>query len=234
VTVIDQPPLEEAILQHSMSLFEKNEALFIEVYGSEENFLAHVGVKGMKWGVRKEEEPGAGRSGGGGRGGLSPRNQKLVTAAAVAGTVAVGALLLSRGNINVWNSTSTKIAMGGARASGSILGKTGSVIVKTGAKTTTGLAKGGFKTGKVLGRVGGKAAIGAGRSAAQGVANNGRTIFDNVLKPSAKMTTKLSSGAMFKLTGRGTPFVREVVKRPLSLNPIDILLNTRGDFKRRK
>lgn len=210
----DKPPLGEAYLEHIYEL---------------ENSLGHNGIKGMKWGVRKPEEPGTGRTKGSG---LSPRNQKLVTAAAIAGTVAVGAILLSRGNVSVWNSTSNKIVMGGAKMSGKIVGKTGKVLVKSSVKTAKVTGKVGFKTGKIAGKLAGRAGVGAAKGIATATANGGQNFFNNTLKPSGQMTARISSAASHKLTGYGTPWVSEAVKRPMSLNPVALLLNTRADFKR--
>lgn len=204
--------------------------LLKEAYFDHINSLSHNGIKGMKWGVRKPEEKGAGRSGGG----LSSTNQKLVTAAFIAGTVAVGAILLSRGKVPVWNSTSNKIVMGGARMSGRILGKTGSVLIRGSAKTATVTSKVAFKTGKVAGKLAGRGAIGAAKGVATATANGGSNFYTNFLKPSGAMTAKVSSAASHKLTGYGTPWVSEAVKRPMSFNPVDLLLNTRADFKRGK
>lgn len=194
-------------------------------------YLAHFGVKGMRWGHRKPEEQAAPR-----RSGMSPRNQKLVTAAFVAGTVAVGAVMLSRGNVSVWNSTSNRIALGGAKMSANILGKTGKVIVKGSAKTAKVVGKAGFKAGvgttKVSSRLAARAAVGASRGIATSAATNGSKFYKEILAPTGRNTTKLGSAAMFRLTGIGTPWVSSAPVRRMSLNPVSLLLNTRGDLPR--
>lgn len=194
-------------------------------------YLEHMGVKGMRWGHRKAPEEGAPR-----RSGLSPRNQKLVTAAAVAGTIAVGAVLLSRGNVSVWNSTSNRIAFGGARMSANILGKTGKVVVKGSAKTAKVVGKAGFKAGvgttKVTSRLAARAAVGASKGLATSATTNGAKFYKEILAPTGRNTTKLGSAAMFKLTGIGTPWVSSAPVRRMSLSPVDLLLNTRADRPR--
>lgn len=200
-----------------------------------EVYLEHDGVKGMRWGYRKREEPSGPRQRGAPAApkskGMSPRNQKFVTGAAVLGTVAIGAVLLSRGNVSVWNSGATKIALGGAKASGKIIGKTGSVIVKGSAKTAMVTGKVALKTGTVAGKAAARGSVAAGKGIATSARTNGANLFETVIKPSAKMSTRLGSGAMFKLTGRGTPFVAETLQRKTSFNPVDILLNTKADYK---
>jgi hypothetical protein len=212
--------------------------------------LEHFGVPGMRWGYRKPEEVGPGRQSSGravavpgatraqrapaAKRGLSSRNQKLVTAAAIAGTIAVGAILLSRGNVSVVNGSTARIAASGAKLSGKILGKTGKVLVKSSAKTAKIGAKVGFKTGKVGGKLAGKAAVGASKAAGRAAAQNGTDFYKNVMVPSGRGTTKVGSAAMFKLTGKGTPWVTSNVNKPMSLNPVNLLLNTRGDVRRKR
>lgn len=223
-----------ASIAHSQMLFSKHETLFTEVFGSEENYLNHFGVKGMKWGVRKAEETGPGRQK---SSGLSPRNQKAITAAFAVGLTVGAAVLAKKGaNVTVWDSRSTKILLSGAKASTSILGRTGSVLVRSGAKTVKVGSKVGFKTTKVAGRLGGRLAISGTKAAGRAMATNGQNFYNDFLKPSANMTARLGSHISYKLTGRGTPIVAEVVKSKASFNPIDILLNTRSDktlFKNR-
>jgi hypothetical protein len=191
-------------------------------------YLAHFGIKGMKWGQRKAPEEGAPR-----RPGLSSRNQKLVTAAFVAGTVAVGAVMLSRGNVSVWNSNSNRIALGGAKMSASILGKTGKVVVKGSAKTAKVVGKAGFKVGtgtaKVTGKLAAKATVAASKAAAESAVTNGSKFYKEILAPAGRNSTKLGSAAMFKLTGIGTPWVSSAPVRRMSLSPVELLLNTRAD-----
>lgn len=228
MTVIDAPPLGESIqsIAHSQMLFSKHETLFTEVFGSEENYLNHFGIKGMHWGQRKPEEQGTGRR----RMGLSPNNQKAVAAAFAVGITIGAAVLAKKGaNVTVWNSTSTKTLLAGARASNSILGKIGKVLVRSGTKTATVGSKVGFKTAKVGGKLGGKLIVSGGKAAGRAAVQNGSNFYKDLLKPSARMTERLGSHLAYKLTGRGRPIVAEVVKSKATLNPIDVLLNTRSD-----
>lgn len=194
-------------------------------------YLAHFGVKGMRWGHRKPVEEGAPR-----RSGLSSKNQKLVTAAFVAGTIAVGAVMLNRGNVSVWNSSSNRIALGGAKMSANILGRTGKVVVKGSAKTAKVVGKAGFKVGtgtaKVTTKLAARVAVAGTKAAAESAATNGTKFYKEILAPTGRTSTKLGSAAMYKLTGLGTPWVSSAPVRRMSLSPIDLLLNTRSDRPR--
>lgn len=231
MTVVDKPSSMDGQLLHLGMLFDEHPALFTDVFGGKDQYIEHFGIKGMKWGVRKPEETGPGRqSAGTKRFGLSPNNQKAVAAAFAVGLTVGAAVLASKGaNVTVWNSGSTKTLLAGARASSRILGTTGKVLVKSSAKTATVGAKVGFKTGKIAGKLGGKLALAGGKAAGRAAIQNGTKFHKEFLDPSAKMTYKLGSHLSYKLIGRGTPIVSEVAKSKMSLNPIDLLLNTRSD-----
>ena len=197
-------------------------------FPSEEAFLAHYGVPGMRWGRRKSEEIGPGRRAAAvqtPQRRLSANNQKAVTAAFAVGVVVVGAILLKRGNVNVADARSARIVVSGAKLSGRILSKTGKVFVKSGTTTAKVGAKVGVKAGATTGKLAGKGGLAAARASANAVTSNGKKLAEKVLKPAGRNSIKFGSHAMFKLTGKGTPIVKEQVKRGREfLNPIDLIL----------
>lgn len=198
----------------------------------EEVYLEHFGIKGMRWGVRKPEEKGQGR-----QHAASPAQKQhtAVKAAAIAGAVLLGAVLLKRGGVNVVDARSAKIYLAGAKASGRILGKTGKTLIKTSVKGgkivgKTG-GKGAIKIGTLIGKGAGKGSIAGVKAAAKGTAKGGANFYNKVLKKGYHSSVKLGSHAMFKFTGRGQPIVEEATKSGMlrQLNPVDLLLNTRAD-----
>jgi hypothetical protein len=195
----------------------------------EEVYLEHFGIKGMHWGQRKAQDVGPGRQ----HHGLTQNQRRATKAVAIAGGVAVAALLLRRGHINVLDSRSSKMYVGGAKMAGSILGKTGKTLVKSSVKvgTTVGkpAAKGAFKLGTLVGKGAATGTVAGSKAAGRAAIQNGAKFYEKVLKKSAISTVKLGSHAMYKFTGRGTPIVNEVAKSKGMLNPIDLLLNTRAD-----
>lgn len=192
----------------------------------EEVYFAHMGIKGMHWGQRKAEPVGQPRHG------LTQNQKRATKAVAIAGGIAVAALLLRRGNVKVADARSAKIYSAGAKMSFNILSKTGKTLVKSSSKITTTVgksaAKGTFKVGTLVGKGAVKGSVAGSKAAARATAQNGAKFYNNVLKKSAKSTIRLGSHAMYKFTGRGTPIVNDVAKTA-RLNPIDLLLNTRAD-----
>ena len=190
-----------------------------------EEYLAHAGVKGMKWGIRKKREP------------LSPRNQRrkevVVKAAMAVGAVAVGAILLKRGGFKVSSPASKKIALGGAKASLKIITKSGKLMATTSVKVgnTVGktTVKGTAKVGTLAGKGVYKGALAGSKAAGRAAAQNGSKFYEKVLKKSAVSSYKLGSHAMYKFTGKGTPIVKEAAKRSFAVSPTDLLLNVRAD-----
>lgn len=194
----------------------------------EEVYLAHFGIKGMKWGVRKQQDAGSGQQ----HHGLSEGQHKAVKAAAIAGGVALAAVLLHKGNVKIFDARSAKIYMSGAKMSGRILGKTGSTLIKTSAKLSTTVgktsAKGAVKVGGLIGKGAYKGAVAGSKATAISAAKAGTKAFES-LRRSGAASVRVGSHAMYKLTGRGTPIVNDAVKSRAALHPIDLLLNTRAD-----
>jgi hypothetical protein len=191
-----------------------------------EAYLAHDGVKGMKWGVRKLREFTDPKE-------HKRRNEILVKTAAVAGTVALGAILLKRGGISLSSPASKKISLGGAKMALRILQKSGKLMATTSVKlgNTVGKAavKGGAKAGTAIGKGSYKGAIAGGKAAGRAIAQNGSKFYEKGIKKTALSTVKLGSHAMYKLTGKGTPIVNDVAKKSVNLSPTDLLLNVRAD-----
>lgn len=190
-----------------------------------EEFLAHAGVKGMKWGVRKAKEQ------------LAPehkaRNEKIVKAAIAVGAVAVAGILLKRGGFKLTTPASKKIMLGGAKASFKIMQKSGKIMTTTSVKLGKTVGKVGVKStvkvGTLVGKGAYKGAIAGSKAAARATAQNGSKFYTNVLKKSAVSTVKLGSHAMYKATGYGKPIVNETLKQRVNLSPTDFLLNVRAD-----
>jgi hypothetical protein len=196
----------------------------------EEAYLEHFGVKGMRWGQRKPEEQGQPRQS------LSTNQKRAVKAVAIAGGVAVTAILLRKGNVKVVDAKSAKIYASGAKATGRILARTGKVLFKVTSKLTTTVGKGAFKGTIKISTLAGKGAfkgvVAGSKGIARGTAQTGSTFYQKVLKKGTVSTVRLGSHAMYRLTGRGKPFVDEAVKKSRNLNPVDLLLNTRADVVR--
>ena len=193
-----------------------------------EEFLAHDGVKGMRWGHRKAPELA------GPRPSAAPvdhkaRNRRVAKVAVAVGAVAVAAIMLKRGRIPMTSPLGNKIALSGAKSSFKIVQKTSTLMATTSVKVGRVAVKGGVGTAKVTGKVGAKAGIAIGKGAGRVAADRGYQVYDRVLRPSGQFSVKYGSHAMYKLTGRGTPIVREVT-RGYGLNPVDLLLNTRSDY----
>jgi hypothetical protein len=232
VLAADQPPLADVHRQaFSVSFSEDKRQLLSElgvVFQFDEH-LAHAGVKGMRWGVRKKPEEGGQRSG------LSPTNQKAVTAAFVIGGAITAAILIKRGRIPASTIRNTSQAARGAKLAGRVLLKTGRVIVRGSAKAGKAVGKTAGKGGvKVVGKVGG----GIARGIRSGTVNGGYKAYENILKKPAMASARLSGRLASRLTGRGAPAVEEVAKKGILSrladipSPTDLLLNTRNDSLR--
>lgn len=190
-----------------------------------EDYLTHAGIKGMRWGHRKAEDPS----------GIdhTHRNQVIVKTAIAAGAIAVGAILLKRGGFKLSTPASRKISLGGAKMSMRILQKSGRVMgttsVKLGSTVGKTAVKGGTKLGGIVAKGSYKGAIAGSKAGARAVVQNGSKFYTNVLKKGALSTVKLGSHAMYKLTGRGRPIVNDVAKKSFNISPTDLLLNVRAD-----
>jgi hypothetical protein len=202
----------------------------------EEVYLAHFGIKGMKWGVRKQQDS-SGSSGSSGPH-LTPTQHKAAKAVAIAGSVAIAAVLLHKGGVNLVDARSAKIYLSGAKMGGRILGKSGATLIKGAGKLSTkgvpAIAKGTAKIGTLAGKGAFKGTVAASKGIAQGTVKGGAQFYEKVLKKSAVSSVKLGSHAMYKFTGRGQPIVEEATKSGVlrQLNPVDLLLNTRADTLR--
>lgn len=200
-----------------------------------EQFLAHDGVKGMRWGVRKAKPPVAVRNPNAVAVDNRERNRKIAKAAIVIGAVAVTAIVLKRGGIKLSSPTSKKIALSGAKVSLNIMKKSGSLMATTSAKVGGAAGRGALsgtaKAGSLLGKVGKNATVATSKAVARVTAQNGTKFYDRVLKRGAMAGAKYGSNLMYKYTGRGTPIVREVASRSYNFNPADLLLNVRSDAR---
>lgn len=214
----DSPPVNE-------------EALFLTgmytVMGEE--YVAHAGVKGMKWGVRKAKDTYREQT--------SPqhkqRNERIVKAAIAVGIVAVGAILLKRGGVRLTTPASKKISLAGAKMSLNILKKSGKLVATTSVKvgSTAGkvAVKGTAKVGTLVGKGAYKGAIAGGKATGRAIAQNGSKFYEKGIKGAGRGLAKVGSHAMYKFTGRGKPVVDKIAKRSFNLSPTDLLLNTRAD-----
>lgn len=211
----DAPPLNEESLA-VMGMYT--------VMGEE--FLAHAGVKGMKWGVRKARDswndPANKR-----------RNDVLVKSAVAAGTVAVAAILLKRGGVKLVTPASKKIMLGGAKMTLKVLTKSGRFVINTSTKLGSTVGKTAAKTtGKVglaIGKGSYKGAIAGSKAAGRAIAQNGSKFYEKGIKGAGRGLAKVGSHAVYKLTGKGRPVADAVAKRSINLSPTDLLLNVRAD-----
>lgn len=198
-----------------------------------EQFFAHDGVKGMRWGVRKAQPLAGPRRPSAAPVDNSERNRKIAKAAIAIGAVAVTAILLKRGGIKLSTPASRKIALSGAKTSLNIIKKSGNlagkVSVKVGGTVGRGAVSGTAKAGSLIGKVGKNATVATSKAVARVTAQNGSRFYERVLKRGAMGTAKYGSNLMFKYTGRGTPIVREAAARSYNFNPADLLLNVRAD-----
>lgn len=206
----------------------------------EDVYLAHFGIKGMRWGHRKQVPlAGPRQSSSASQADAVARQHKVMKAAAIGGGVVLAAVLLRRGGVNLVDARSARVYASGAKATGNILFKTGKTIVKTSAKLTPtvgkGTVKGVAKVGTLAGKGAYKGSIAAGKGIGQGTAKSGVEFYNRVLKKSAASTVKVGSKAMARLSGRGQPVVEEAAKSSIfkGLSPVDLLLNTRADMPRR-
>lgn len=191
-----------------------------------EEYLAHFGVKGMRWGVRNAD------------GTLSDadrqrRNDILIKTAVATGVVAVGVVLLKRGNVKTSSPASKRIAIGGAKAAGRVLNRTGRFVFNTSVKVgkTAGVAafKGTTKVATLVGKGAYKGTIAVSKATARGLVQSGSKFYTNVVKKSATSSVKLSSHVFQKVAGRGRPVATDVARRTINLSPTDLLLNVRSD-----
>lgn len=139
----------------------------------DELYLAHFGIRGMRWGVRKARSESSDVAPGSrdNAGGLNITQAQKRKAIAAAGVVAVGSVLYATGNLKAAAIGGTKLAARGAVAGTKIIAKVGVYTIKTAAQTV----------GVILGTT----AKGVGNIAAktvETVANSGRDPASSVLK----------------------------------------------------
>lgn len=206
----------------------------------EDVYLAHFGIKGMRWGHRKPGEiAGPRQSSASGQQAsaqaVSEHRHRVAKAAAIGGGLAVAALIMRRGHVKMTDARSAKIYSSGAKLAGRLLFKTGKTIVKTSGKLSTTVgksaAKGSYKLGKATGKGVFKGTVGASKGIAKGTTQGGVEFYQKVLKPSVLGTTRVSSSAASRLSNRGAPSVERTLSSPSArnLNPVDLLLNLRAD-----
>lgn len=214
----EKPPLDEDALV-IMGMYT--------VFGEE--YVAHAGVKGMKWGVRKVRDTFREQT----ASQYKERNERIVKGAIAVGAVAVAAILLKRGGVKLSTPASRKISLGGAKMAFRVIQKSSRLMATTSIKlgNTVGkvAVKGTAKVGVALGKGSYKGAIAGSKAAGRAIAQNGSKFYEKGIKGSARGAMKIGSYATYKITGRGRPVVTEVARRSINLSPTDLLLNVRAD-----
>lgn len=206
----------------------------------EDVYLAHFGIKGMRWGHRKQVEFAGPRQRSAvnqqaSAEAISAHRHRVAKAAAIGGGLAVAALIMRRGHVKLNDAKSAKIYSAGLKLSGRLLLKTGKTVVKTSGKLSTTVGKtavkGSYKLGKVTAKGVAKGGIGASKGIAKGTAQGGVDFYQRVLKPSALGTAKVGSRTASRLSGRGAPSVEQTLRSSAArnINPLDLLLNLKAD-----
>lgn len=178
----------------------------------DELYLAHFGIKGMKWGFRKDQSGNSGvASVYNNAGGINISKSQKRKAIAAVGVVAVGSALYATGNLKAATVGGTKLAVTGAVAATKIIAKVGAYTVKTVAQAV----------GVILGTTV-KSAGGIVSKTVETVANSGKDPAAQALKRSGRQRiVDLAS----KLRPRRAP---KIPKPPIKLYPTTSMFGNRS------
>lgn len=170
----------------------------------DELYLAHFGIKGMKWGFRKERSKSSdvasvSRDN---AGGLHITQSQKRKAIAAAGVLAVGSALYATGNLKAASIGGTKLAARGAVAATKIVAKVSIYTVKTAAQTV-GVILG--TTAKGVGNIASKTV--------ETVANSGRDPASSVLKRTGRQKISDLASKLKPWRKRGENPAADVLKR---------------------
>lgn len=189
----------------------------------DEDLLMHFGIKGMKWGVKKAEDPAKGRPHGSSDSpGLSSHKKTMIKVAVGVGLAAGAYVMMTRGMTPRAKAMSSKSTRMGFRAVGKTLSTMGKVTVNTVPKVATTTARAGYKTATVTGRLGGKAVATVSRTSFNTAVRSGTRVAETLGKSWRNVQLRRALRNSPQTLSRGAQMVALLRKGAGQFNPLNV------------